>query len=304
MKKLLIVLAGLVFMAGCGGGGGTGTAANGTAYNGVMTQATVTTANAKRLSIDAFTGGQVTSGVSGIAKQTTGDGNPTLLLPQVATLLEGAVKGGVDRHGPVAKNVSATAQNTIYGFSGSYSFSVEYNQVTGACSGTISFNQYQDTATSPMMNGPLSFTGVFNQSSDTFSTLAINIGGITGTTGGRSFALSGSTNLATVGSTRTVTMTVVMSDSATGHSYWINNYTTVLSGSSLTISGRYYDSVHGFVDVSTLTPLTASASDAMPTAGQMLFTGANGSKARLTFSATGYVVEVDAAGNGSYVVVP
>jgi hypothetical protein len=37
---------------------------------------------------------------------------------------------------------------------------------------------------------------------------------------------------------------------------------------------------------------------------QLLFTGANGSKARLTFTPTGYTVEVDATGSNSFTLVP
>ena len=96
---------------------------------------------------------------------------------------------------------------------------------------------------------------------------------------------------------------MVLLDSSTGKTYWVKDYTYTLTGSSLTISGTYYDPDYGYVTVTTVTPLQVASTDAWPTAGVLLFTGANGSRARLTFTSTGYTVEVD-TGSGFYTTVP
>jgi hypothetical protein len=89
------------------------------------------------------------------------------------------------------------------------------------------------------------------------------------------------------------------------------DFTLTLSGSSLTVSGTYFDPVLGYVVLSTITPLTVTTIDATPTSGQLLFSGNGGTKVRLTFFSIGRnsgggnpTVEADTAGNGNYVVIP
>lgn len=62
-KKVFSILAGLSMLAGCGGGGGSGSGLS-AAYSGATTQAVVTVSNAKALSTDAYSGGQMSSSVS------------------------------------------------------------------------------------------------------------------------------------------------------------------------------------------------------------------------------------------------
>ena len=57
---------------------------------------------------------------------------------------------------------------------------------------------------------------------------------------------------------------------------FIDAYNNLLSPSSYSesINGRMYDSVHGFVDIITLTPLVFSTlSQPFPNSGQLLITG-------------------------------
>ena len=106
------------------------------------------------------------------------------------------------------------------------------------------------------------------------------------------------------GYTKSLIMSVVLLDSADNRTYWLKDYTATLAGDTMSISGTYYDHDHGYVVISTVTPLTVSEYSSTPTAGQLLFTGSNGTKARLTYTSSGYILEVDAGGNDTYVVVP
>lgn len=299
-KRLLSILAGLTLLAGCGGGGSGSTPA---AYTGVTTQATVTTSNAKALSEDAYTGSQVSSAVSGLAKEAPGSGQQALL-QEVATILEKSATTIVGGSKSSAKAVDASAQATINGYSGSFTYSINYDQTAGSFSGTVSFNQYRETGTSATISGSIGFSGVYNQTAGTFSSLSITMSNMTGSNGGRTFALDGSMAYSIAGAAKTVTMTVVLTDSASGRTYWIKNFTLTLVGNSLTVTGTYYDPVHGYVVISTVTPLTVATMDATPSSGQLLFSGSNGTKARLTFTSGGHTVEADTAGNGTFVVVP
>jgi hypothetical protein len=304
-KRLLLVLAGLSLLSGCGGGGGS-SAGGGSGYTGVTTQATVNTSNAKALSADAYSGSQVSAAVSGVAKEATDAGGQQPLLQEVAGMLERSVTTIVNVPASAAKSVAATVtvQNTVNGFSGSYTYSISVDQSSGAFSGVITFNQYKETSLSFTISGPISFSGVYSQATGTFSSLNISLNNLIGTNGSRSYSLGGSESYSTSGATKTVTMSVVLTDNVSKLTYWVKDYALTLVGSLLTISGTYYDPAHGFVVISTVTPLTVTTIDATPTSGQLLFSGRNGTSARLTFTSTGYIVEVDTAGNGTYVVVP
>lgn len=307
-KSSILVFAALSLLAGCGGGGSSAPA-----YSGATTQAAVTTSNAKALSVDAYSGSQLSGAAAGVAKETgsgSGSGQPALL-QEAAGIVKQSVGTVVGRQKTTAKSVAATVQNTIYGFSGSFTYSISYNQTTGDFSGTISFSQYMATSTSTTLSGSITFSGNYspglynNQDSGALSgSLTVHLNNLTGTCNSKSFTLNGSMTYSISGTTDTVTMSVVLTDNVSGRTYWVRNFTLTLTGSSLTVSGTYYDPVHGYVIISTVTPLTVSSVDATPTAGQLLFTGFNGTRARLTFSGTGYTLEADTAGNGTYVVVP
>jgi hypothetical protein len=301
-KRALLILAGFSLLAGCGGGGGS--TSGGVAYNGVTTQAVVTTTNAKALSIDTLTGSQASSAPSsGVAKETAGSGQASLLgdgaaLLQSVTAISPAAT-------TAAKAVAITAQNTVYGYSGSYSFTISYDPVSGACSGTMTYTQYKATSTSTTMSGTTTYTGVFNQTSGTFTSLAMTLSGVTVNDGTKSRSLNGSESYSNVGGVESITVSNLITDNVSGRTYWAKDITLTLTGTSLTIAGTYYDPIYGYVVISTVTPLTVtSIDDTTPTAGQLLFTGANNTKARLTFTASSYTVEADTAGNGTYVVVP
>lgn len=299
------MFAALSMVAGCGGGGGSSSGGS-SGYTGVTTQAVVTSSNAKALSADAYTGGQLSASASGMAKDATGGGGEAVLLQQASTILKHSVATIVGSSPSMAKVVAAAAtmQDTVYGYSGSFIYSITYDQVSGAFSGSITFSQYRDVSTSPMLSGSISFSGMYSEATGSFTSLTISMSGLTGIAEGRSFGLAGSVSYGTGGASETVSMSVVLTDMLSGRTYWVKDYALVLTGTSLTLTGTYYDPVHGYVIISTVTPLTVATVDALPTSGQLLFSGSNGTRARLTFTGSGYVVEVDATGTGTYVVVP
>lgn len=300
-RKLLVVFAVMSLLAGCGGGGGGTSAAK---YSGVTTQAIITTSNAKALSADAFAGSQLSSATSSVAKEAApGNGQPALV-QEAAGIMKHSVATVVGASRSAAKTVAASAQASVSGYSGSYSYSISFDQASGAFSGTITFSQYREFSDSPVLNGTITFSGVYNQTTDDFTSLSITMTSLTGSSGSNSYSLSGTVTYGISGTTTTVTMSVVLTDSVSGLTYWVKDYTLTLSNGSLTITGTYYDPVHGYVVISTITTLTVSDIDATPTAGQLLFSGGNGTKARLTFTSSGATVEADTTGTDTYVVVP
>jgi len=306
-KRLMLTLAGISLLAGCGGGSGDGggsTAASvPAAYTGSTSQATISTANAKTLSANAYAGSQLSSAVS-IGKAAAEQRGRTALLQQTAGILENSVATIVGVHKSSTKTAAAVVQDTIYGYSGSISFSMNLDQTSGTFNGTLTFTQYKSTSDSISLSGTMDISGVYSRTANTFISMTMSNIRLTGTDAGESFTMSGSMTSSASGTTKTETMSIVLSDNSSSHTYWMKDFTFTLTGNSLTITGTYYDHVHGYVVVSTITPLTALSIDAEPTSGQLLFSGSNGTKARLTFTSGSPTVEADTSGNGTYVVIP
>lgn len=302
-KRLILTLAGISLLAGCGGGSGDGGAAASVpaAYTGSTSQATISTTNAKTLSADAYAGSQLTSAVA-VGKVAAEQSGRTALLQQTAGILENSVATVVGAHKSSTKAAASSVQNTDYGYSGSISYTINLDQTSGAFNGTLTFSQYKPTSDSTCLSGSMDFSGVYR--SNVFNNMTMSNIRLTGTDVGESYTLSGSMTSGTSGTTKTVTMSIVLSDNLSSRTYWMKDFTFTLSGNSLTITGTYYDHVHGYVVVSTITPLTVLNIDAEPTSGQLLFTGSNGTKARLTFASGIPAVEADTSGSGTYVVIP
>ncbi|BCS52021.1 hypothetical protein [Geobacter sp. SVR] len=291
----------LVLLAGCGGSGGEITA-----YKGITTQATVTTSNAKALSADAFSGSQMASAATGLAKETGDSSERTLLVQETAVILHKSVAALFEAPKASGKAVAAMVQNTVNGYSGTYSYSVSVEQSTGACSGTVSYSHFRaNSSSTTTLSGSMSFMGQYNQSTESFSSLTISMNNLSSTAGSRSAGMSGTMSYSFSGTTEIVTATLVLADNISGLTYWLRDFTLTMNGVSLTVTGTYYDPNYGFVVISTVTPLQASVIDATPASGQLRFTGSNGTKARLTFLGNGSSsVEADTTGSGTYVPVP
>lgn len=312
LKKMGLVVALFSLLAGCGGGGGTGGDANPAAnlpaaYTGNTAKATVTASNAKSVSVDAYSGSQIAGSASILAKAVDGGSMPSPLLQEVVGILDGSVSKIAPVQKTTAKVVESTvsAEDTYPGYSGYYSYSINVDTSSGSMSGTLTFSQYKAYSTSIVMNGTIAFSGVFNQTTSSFSSFEMSMTNVTVTGDSENVTLSGKLAASINGPTRTTTLTLAITDSVSHTTTVLKDYTLQLSNdSSLTITGTYFDPVHGYVVISTVTPLTVSSFSDTPTAGSLLFTGSNGTKARLTFTTSGYTVEVDTAGNGTFVLVP
>ena len=308
LKSSLAVL--FLLVAACGGGGG-GSAPAAVTYSGATTQAAVTTTNARALSVDAYQGGQAGSTVSamGVAAESGGTALASASrLQALGNTLEGAVarliSGGAS--GLPAAVARASASVTIPGpAGGSLTYTININEVTYAFSGSITFSAYKGDPNGPAISGVVTFSGVYNPVSETFMSFTISFPSLSVADGGVTFTTCGSVTQTVAEGTETTVISLVLQNSATGKTYWVKDYTYTLNGlGELTITGTYYDPVHGYVTISTLTPLQTATPEAWPTAGVLLFSGANGSKARLTFTTTGYTVEVDLTGSGDFTIVP
>jgi len=307
-KKIVFLFLPLLIVA-CGSSGGGGNGGGGqvdqNSYNGKTTQATVTAANARSLSVDAYQGGMSGSelGVIGVAKDGSHDSKvPTPQCMLIATTLEGSVVKvlSTSTHA-LTKSKSAIAEDTIEGaVSGSAYLVINNVGINGVFSGIIDFDAYSDVI-GRSIDGEVSFSGVYSLTTETFSEISIDFTSIEMTEDGISYRTGGSVAMDQDGNMK---ISLVLKNN--NKTYWVKDYVfTYSSGSpeTLTITGTYYDYDHGYVTITTTVPIEISSTEEIPTTGTMIFTGANGSKVRLTFGAAGYAVAVD-TGNGIFVPVP
>lgn len=313
VRKLIVCVIGVVFMAGCSGGDGSSTARGGDSgstitqtgqYNGLTTPALFTVTNAKALSSDAYTTNRVVATATGVGKITTISGATPCLLQGITSTLKERVTSTLLRSSSSNKIVALTIKDTITGMSGSITYQTELDQTTGNFTGKITFTEYQDTASSATITGTTDFTGNLNTATSIFTSLNMQMNSLLGILGGTSFTLNGTISFSG-GKLNVVSIaSVVLTNNSTGNAYWFKDYAFTYSGNMVTISGTYYDPSEGYVVVTTITPLTAASADAIPLSGELLFTGTNKTAVRLTFTDSGQTVEVDTAGNSIFTIVP
>jgi len=307
LQRVLLLVAALLLGA-CGGGGGGGGSSS-VAFTGKTDQAAVTSANAKELSVNAYQGGMSGSALGVLGKEASGDASTSASrwMSLAATLEEAVTQATSASVSKVAKTVAVTAQDTISGpYGGTASYSIDVNENSGAFSGTLSFNAFKGLQDSSV-TGSVGFSGTYNSSSGSFSAIKIGFSALAISEGGASYTASGDISLSQSATTKNVSISLVLKDGVTGKTYWVRDYSCILTTGSpqtITITGTYYDHDNGYVNITTPTPLRTSSASTLPTSGTFLSSGANGSKARLTFISGGYSVEVDSQGTGSYTTVP
>ncbi len=279
-KYFTLFALGAVLIAGCGGGGGGETSAS-VSYTGVTTEAVVTDTNAESLTAAAIeTAGTSELGnlvIAGdLAEETPAQG---LSLPGLAKLLA-EMKNLGQLAGP-AVATGSTASQTVSGSCGgsaTLSGTNSGDDVNVNITGNITYSAYCEATPegNATINGSITFTLVGTVDNFVFnvatSYLAI-------TAGGQSVAYSLSYTLTVNGSSATATMTANYRG-ADGKVYRIENYQVALSnyGQTVAISGKLYHPDHGYVTVSTPTPLQYSSCSGYyrPTSGVLRITGAGG----------------------------
>lgn len=309
MRKpgVVFLIGVLLLLTACGGGGGGNapagadgggsTVSNG-AYTGSTSPAIITTSNAKSLVTAAYQNAQTAISVAALKSAA----DASLDAPVAVTIAEIIEKDAVNVVTRQLQELSKTAVETVplttvRGYSGSLSFTMAIDTATGVCTGSFIYQGYVAAAGYPPITGAVEFDGIFNSVTGSFNSFTVKISDLVTTSGSSQVALNGRLSATKTGSTKTITISAVLTTSA-GYKSQVKNYEVAVTNSSLTMKGEFYDSTHGYVILTTLAPVSLPT----PTSGQILVAGANNTKARLTFNSTGYVVEFD-SGNGVWAVV-
>lgn len=274
-----------LLLTSCGGGGGSGTSSSLT-YTGETAQATVTAENAVELATGAYMGGDVSSFPVPIGMVQIGEYTGV----HDSTLLRAAaiVKEAVSQFDPKGQSKDmATGQvisdsSTVNGqCGGSASFSMTFDDVSGAFSGTFTFLPLDECT--EVISGEVSFNGVFEIVE----------------------APDGSPE---PGNVISMTMSfnnldILYLDGVSDQVFWVHNYNIVVTVGTgfveVQATGTFYNPLYGFITISTPVPPQIFDTDNVPSSGTLEIEGAVGSKARLTFvDASSFTVDVDLEGKG------
>ncbi len=297
-KTSLAVAMGLAaLLAGCGGGGG-GAASGGSQgagalhYTGATNPASVNPNNARTLARGTLGGYQVGASLSvtGAAQTRASTPRTRMMISWISQKAHEGAKRAWQSARPVYGAVQQINNSGACAVSGSWAVSGSVDTTAGTGSLTLSFSRCND-GTGVTADGSItvSVNGV-DPTTGAITSAQINIPRISFDFGYTVQSASGSiTESLNVGTnTRTQTISLVAQDSASGIQAKLQNYTLTavyspswqfVTSYTLAISGRYYHSSFGYVDISTTTPLVfANATDLYPSSGgPLVLRGANGS---------------------------
>ena len=305
MKKLLAMVACSILLFACSPDGGSTT--GGVTYTGVVTPAKITAANADTLASSAANGSSGGKAVAGF--RTVSNGSVSI---QALDLTNAILDHSLAPKRPsVAIGAVQTINQTFNGFdlggSGTIVYTGQQDSVTGYGTLTVVFNQFNDGA-GTTINGSETVTVDASGVSITFTRLTVQDATGTVSIGGNiklteTLGADGFTVVSDV-----LTMNFAAQDT-NGNQIKLENFRIASTydsiGSQLTesISGRFYDSAQGYIDITTTTPLVYSPAGVVnpSSGGPIIAVGANNTKVRLTpIDANNVLVEADTTGDGNY----
>jgi len=332
VKSFLIgALMSALGLAGCGGGGGSGVSTPAAAAPTVTITAT-NQGTVTRAMVDggqAFGQAQPFAAPGGAAAQSIGSAPLALHTGVLQSVIQrGLVAAFASRHSAgIASAMRPTATGATTdpcSLSGSITTTLNDADNGQSLSGgdilTLTFNQCAESS-DDAVNGVLTFTigsvtsgpGGNVQFSGSLAfvqlsaTNGTHLANIQGSVGVAATITSTSSQLAlTVGaSALTVTSSAPGYDTIVyepGMQLIVTTTDGALTQSDVTLNGAFTaSSIGGRVLVATVVPLRQLGSDADPSSGQVVVTGASGTQLRVTaLSATSVQLELDANGDGTY----
>lgn len=310
----LMLISFALLLPTCGGGGGGGGGGSGggggITYTGITTQAAIDSPNAKDLSTGAYMGGTVGTSLGmlgSVEKEMTDRPN---YLDLTLAIKDALLR--IDVHAPsgiVDAGAIISESGTISGpCGGNAQYAIQYDDITGNFSATISFNSFCSSGVK--LTGNANFSGKVDVNTGIFLQLSLSCDNLAVTGGSTSFTAKMTIDFNFQASPFTATMDILLRDNTTGKVSWVNNYSMkVWEGSNyieFELSGRYYHSDYGYVNISTPTRFRINSNATWPSQGVMILDGktsigGGSTRARLTVvSSTTYRVEADTNGDGVY----
>jgi hypothetical protein len=293
-------------LAACGGSGGGGESS--VTYTGVTTQAVVTDGNAAELATTAYQGGNSAGSLAlvGVAGDSAGgSGRETARALTVSRVLEDAVRAArfTSSSSRVVSGAVVSVSDTLGSgdCGGTASFSGTMNDVTGEFHATFTFSGWCNDGVT--VSGRVTASGTIDVNAGELVDLEFSFTVLTVADGIDTFRGSG-TITASFGTSEILTIDMDF-ESGDGTIFRASNLSIAVSpttgGESVTVIGRVYHPVHGYVDVTTPQALVVLTGDTFPSSGEILVSGSSGSKARLVaLPSTQFQIDVDANGDDTY----
>ncbi|MFZ5876365.1 MAG: hypothetical protein ACOYXU_08145 [Nitrospirota bacterium] len=291
-------------LAACGGGGGGGSSI---VYSGLTTPAAITSDNALALAGTAYDSGNSGGSLAFVgtaADRTTGSEIGAARAVNVAHVLVAAVRSA--RFGPSSETTVAAGATTSGSLpagtcGGSATYSGTADESTGEFHATFRFTAWCNEGVT--VSGTLNADGLVDVSTQDLASLEFSFSVLTIDDGTNTFQGRGTISV-TFGASDVLTIDMDFG-SGDGTIYRASNLIieSSLNGSdeTVTVTGRVFHPLHGYVDVTTPQALVVVSGDDYPSSGELVVTGAGGSRARITaVSATTFRLDVDEDGNGSY----
>jgi hypothetical protein len=309
---LIVFCLSFAFM-GCGGGSGSGDGGgdgnSGLSYTGATAPAEVDENNAVDLAAGAFAAGQAGTvmTVSEVSQDSLSANSlrvenfRTLRVPQILGDAARSMDLGLHLH-QLSLNAEAvyTEKGTEYGpCGGSFSYTVNINDVSGEFDGTFIFSNYCDHGVT--ISGKTEVEGRANIDSGDIIIITFRFDNLSDGT----MTMDGEMSMDFSDVPITCTLNALLEDKATGKVYWAKNYSLNIyeypGRIEVEIFGTFYHPYHGHVVVTTEEVFVIYEGDDWPSSGILLMVGANNTRAKLTaIDETTCRVEADTDGDGVY----
>ncbi len=317
--------AATLILSGCGGGGSGGGGANSVEYTGNTQAADITDTNANEIANETFTGSDAANASNPTFAASTSKNRSSAfvtskLLGHVDSLSKAAkANSGLPNNTPSAQISVDYSDTCIDG--GTVRFTGTVDDVTKLGSLTLAFVECNDGDV--VINGSATLrANAYNATIDEYTDVELIYDDLSfvGVDPADRIDWQIGANLRveqlytgdTSPFTQVATINLTLVENIGGASYKYDNYVTevefdqylVPSTADVSVSGRLYHYIHGYVDVETTTPLHYSSVNPLrypESGGPLIYTGELNKKIRLTpVSATLVNVSADTDGDDFY----
>lgn len=301
-----LLFAGILAACGGGGGGGDGGGGGGPAplvYSGNSSPAVITTSNAAQLTANVLGGANASGAISGVATEAESSG-----ARELGRRLTSAVRATPLRPGS-RPLTSDPVDQTEPCDSGSVRIFGDINQ---SGTGTLTFVWSNCRTGDSTLDGTGSVrVDAFEPGFEVITDGTFSFQRVTLTSPTASGTVSGSLRLqlSILANTETSTANLVTLDgngrmTKSENFVVTDSYSNIFAPTSVseTITGRLFDSTHGFVDVITNAPFVFSTlTQSFPNSGDLVLTGANNRHVRaIAFSSNAVTLGLDLNGDNAF----
>jgi hypothetical protein len=276
-------------------------------YTGLTTPAKVTMENGVEITNGAYFGGQASENLGSFSVKTR-DANSTnnTDLPihyRIRKTLVNYIKKSAE---PlyVSLRSTQTESKTVNGpCGGTVSSTLTMDDQTLEFSGSVVFSDFCEDGIT--LSGSISIAGIFSTKSVILMEFNMSFKNVSVVSQSESFSMEGNISVAIQDDLSTIsTSNSMLRDNNSGIVNKVENLVIKISSpfaaASLEISGRFYHSLHGYVDISTPVPFQMGSTGTI-IEGEFMVTGTNQSKAKMTIvSNQEYKISVDSDGDGTF----